>query len=175
MRELVGDLLEYSRVGSRGRPFAPVDLNRVMDVVLETIKGSVRESGAEVRVDQLPTVMADRTQIVQVMQNLLTNAIKFNDSAPPRITVTAAPAPEEWIISVQDNGIGIDPKHAERIFQMCQRLHTRDEYPGTGIGLAIVRKVVERHGGRIWMESEVGKGTTFRFTLLNLGPTPPST
>ncbi|MDW5563024.1 MAG: PAS domain S-box protein [Methanomassiliicoccus sp.] len=165
MRDLVNDLLAYSRVDMATKPYARVDLNEVMGEVVEHLREAIASNGAEVAVERLPTVWADRTQMGQVLQNLVSNAIKFHGAAPPRVQVFAYLRGEEWVMGVRDNGIGIDPKYAEKLFNMFQRLHTHDEYPGTGIGLAISRKIVERHGGRIWFESEPGKGSTFFFSI----------
>ena len=115
--------------------------------------------------DELPTVMGDRSQLVQLMQNLIGNALKYRDNAPPRVHVSAVHNGNEWVISVRDNGIGIQPKNYEKIFEVFQRLHNQQEYPGSGIGLAVCRRVVHRHGGRIWVESEPGHGSTFYFTI----------
>ena len=126
---------------------------------------ATEEADAVVTHDQLPTAMADKLQMVQLFQNLIGNAIKFRGKDVPRVHVSAKQEGELWVFSVRDNGIGIDPQFHDRIFTIFQRLHGRDEYPGTGIGLAVSKKIVERHGGRIWLESELGKGTTFFFTV----------
>jgi PAS domain S-box-containing protein len=167
MHQLINDILVFSRVATRGQPFAPVDTRAVFDRALSSLGAAIRESGAEITHGELPTVQGDEGQIVQLFQNLIGNAIKYRkNQEPPRIRVAAALAgPDAWRFSVQDNGIGFDPKFAERIFQIFQRLHTESEYSGTGIGLAICRKIVERHGGRIWVESAPGNGSTFYFTL----------
>jgi PAS domain S-box-containing protein len=165
MQSLISDLLAYSRVGSRGDTPERTDLNAVFATTLEALGPAIDESGAEVTSDPLPTVAADAVQIGQVLQNLVANAVKFRGEASPRVQVAASRAGGEWTISVQDNGIGLAPEYAPRIFVIFQRLHTRAEYPGTGIGLAICKKIVERHGGRIWVESEPGHGSTFFFTL----------
>ncbi len=165
MQQLINDLLAYSRVGTRGKPPAPTDLEDVISKAMANLKMAIVESGAVVTHDRLPTVLADETQMVQLMQNLLGNAIKFKGLDAPRIHVSARAKGEEWILSVHDNGIGIDPQFHERIFVLFQRLHGRNEYPGTGIGLTVSKKIVERHGGRIWLESCAGAGTTFYFSL----------
>ncbi|MDW5561747.1 MAG: PAS domain-containing protein [Methanomassiliicoccus sp.] len=165
MKQLIEDLLTYSRVETRGKEFSPVDMNKVAQLVLSELKLSIIEAEAKVQVDPLPTVMADRTQMSQLISNMISNAIKFRSSEPPRITLSARPQGGEWTFEVKDNGIGIDPRYHEYVFKMFHRLHTREEYPGTGIGLAIARKIVERHGGRMGVESEPGKGSTFFFTL----------
>jgi PAS domain S-box-containing protein len=171
MQALIDDLLALSRVGTHGRPFGAVDVGAVLDRALATLRGPIAAAGAVVRTGRLPTVLGDAGQLEQLFQNLVGNAVKF--AAPgraPEVWVGATrevgPGPvAEWAFAVRDNGIGFDMRHADRVFAMFQRLHTRDEYPGTGIGLAICRKIVERHGGRIWVESEPGLGTTFSFTL----------
>jgi light-regulated signal transduction histidine kinase (bacteriophytochrome) len=129
------------------------------------LQQSIEESGASVSIAILPTVHADATQLIQLFQNLIGNALKYRHESAPEVHVDARPADEAWLFSVQDNGIGIEPQYFERIFQMFQRLHTREEYSGTGIGLAICRRIVERHGGRIWVESQPGRGSTFLFAI----------
>jgi PAS domain S-box-containing protein len=171
MRQLIDDLLLYSRIDSRGSKLVPVDMNRVAWTVENNLHVSILEAKGEVVFDSLPTVMADEQQMVQVLQNLIGNAIKYHSTEPPRVEVFVRPNGQEWIFSVRDNGIGIDPQYHDKLFKMFQRLHTKDEYPGTGIGLTISKKIVERHGGRIWVESEVGKGSTFFFSLPERGPT----
>jgi light-regulated signal transduction histidine kinase (bacteriophytochrome) len=133
--------------------------------VLGDLAGAIEDVSARVTHDRLPEVMGDGTQLAQVFQNLISNGIKFRGEDPPHIHVSAYNSGDECVFSVRDNGIGIEPRHYERIFQMFQRLHHRSEYPGTGIGLALCHKIVERHGGRIWLESEMGKGSTFYFTI----------
>ncbi len=165
MKQLIGDLLEFSRVGTRGKKFTPTDCNVAFQQVLQNLQQAVKESGAEVTADALPTVQADGTQIVQVLQNLIGNAIKFHGDRPPVVRVEAQRRQAAWLFSVRDNGIGIDAQFADKVFAIFQRLHTREEYPGSGIGLAVCKKVVERHGGRIWFESLPGQGTTFFFTI----------
>ncbi len=173
MKQLIEDLLAFSRVGTRGQPLAPTDCEAVLAQALANLQARIEETGAEVTHDPLPTALADERQLVQVFQNLISNAIKFRGAAPPRVRVSAESREGDWEFAVRDNGIGMEPRHAERIFEVFKRLHTRDEYPGTGIGLAICKKTVERHGGRIWVESEPGRGSTFRFTLPKAGETPP--
>jgi two-component system, chemotaxis family, sensor kinase Cph1 len=165
MQELIRDLLGYSRVGTKTKEFRPTECAMVLDKALFNLKVAIEESGAEVTCGGLPTVMADAVQLGSLFQNLIGNAIKFHGAEPPKVHISAEKRDGEWLFSVRDNGIGIDPKFSERIFSVFQRLHTTAEYPGTGIGLAICRKIVERHGGRIWIESEPGKGTTFYFTI----------
>ncbi|MBI3329283.1 MAG: hypothetical protein HYZ81_21595 [Nitrospinae bacterium] len=165
MQALIDDLLAYSRVGTRGKPFEPTDCRALVQGVLGDLEVAIRESGAVVTVGSLPTVMADPTQLAQVFQNLLSNALKFRGEQPSVIQISAERTPGTGVFSVRDNGIGIAPEYQERIFGIFQRLHTRREYPGTGIGLAICQKIVERHGGRIWVESAVGQGSIFYFTI----------
>lgn len=165
MQTLIRDLLTYARVGTRGEPLKPTDSKAVVDRILSYLQLTIQETAATVTYAALPTVMADETQLGQVFQNLIGNALKFRGTEPPRIEISARRQGDMWAFSVRDNGIGIDPRQAERIFQIFQRLHTREEYPGTGIGLALCKKIVERHGGQIWVESQPGQGATFRFTL----------
>ncbi len=165
MHTLVNDLLAYSRVGTRGESFMPISLNNVLSAATANLDVAIEESHAVVTHDRLPTVLGDESQLIQLFQNLLGNAIKFRSDVPPIIHVGVEQTKDGWEFSVHDNGIGIDMKYAERIFAVFQRLHAREEYPGTGIGLAVVKKIVERHGGRIWAESEPANGSTFYFTL----------
>jgi PAS domain S-box-containing protein len=169
MQTLIQELLAYSRVGTRGQPFAPTDCQAVAEAAVANLGAAIQESGAVVIRAGLPTVLADATQLTQVFQNLIGNAIKFRRAAPPQIHVGAEREKGAWVFRVRDNGIGIAPEFTERIFVIFQRLHSRDEYPGTGMGLAICKKIVERHGGRIWVESEPGQGSTFYFTLPDRG------
>jgi PAS domain S-box-containing protein len=172
MQGLITDLLALSRVGMRGKPFEPVDCAAALDRALTNLKATIEESGAVVTHGPLPALLADKSQITQLFQNLLGNAIKFRGKEPPRIHVSAERQEEEWSFSVRDEGIGIDPQYTEHIFAIFQRLHAREEYPGTGIGLAICKKVVERHHGRIWAESQPGVGSTFHFTIATGGSAP---
>ncbi|MGH7181418.1 MAG: sensor histidine kinase [Nitrospiraceae bacterium] len=165
MQWLINDLLAYSRVSVQDKVFEEVDCNRVLEEVLSDLRMAIEESLAVVTHAPLPSVMADRLQLGQLFQNLIGNAIKFHGREHPRVYVSAERRPNEWLFSIRDNGVGLDPEYAERIFVIFQRLHTRDEYPGTGIGLAICKKIVERHGGRIWVVSQTGQGATFHFTL----------
>lgn len=165
MQALVNDLLTYSRVGTRGKEPVAVDFEQVLQMVLTNMQARLEESDGQVTHDPLPIVLGDETQLWQVLQNLVGNALKFHGSEPPRVHVSAQEIKGEWRFSVRDNGIGIEPQYANRIFLVFQRLHSRAEYPGTGLGLAIAKKILERHGGRIWMESEPGKGSTFYFSL----------
>lgn len=168
MQRLITDLLAYSRVGTRGKKLEPTDFAAALESALINLKVAIEESGAVVTHDPLPTLRADKSQITQLFQNLIANAVKFHGAEPPCVHVSAKlqdPEGKEWLFSVRDNGIGIEPQYSERIFAVFHRLHTREEYPGTGIGLAICKKTVERHGGRIWVESALGAGTTFHFTI----------
>jgi signal transduction histidine kinase len=165
MQLLIRDLLEYSRTGTRGKVLAMTDCNGVLDATLKNLQAVIEESHARITRDPLPVVMADEIQLGQLFQNLIMNAIKYQDRKPPEIHVGCKQEENRWLFWVRDNGIGIDPAYAERIFVIFQRLHSRQEYPGTGIGLAICKKIVERHGGKIWVKSELGKGSTFYFTI----------
>ena len=166
MQTLINDLLAFSRIGTRGNPFAPVDCEEILQAAKENLEVAIAESGAVITHDPLPALVADQTQLTQLFQNLFSNAIKFRRPAEaPRIHVSAARQDGAWRFSVRDNGIGIDPQYFDRIFIIFQRLHGREEYSGTGIGLAICKKIVERHGGRMWVESEPGTGSTFHFTI----------
>jgi PAS domain S-box-containing protein len=165
MKQLIEDLLAYSRVGTRGRDFKPVKLEAVIARARTNLRAAMEESGAQLTHDALPEVEADEPQLVQLMQNLVGNAIKFRAAASPQIHVSAVERENEYEIAVKDNGIGIEPQYFERIFMVFQRLHDKGQYPGTGIGLAICKKVVDRHGGRIWLDSAPGRGSSFHFTL----------
>lgn len=165
MQQLIADLLEYSRVGRRGRPLEPTDLEAVLTETLRGLQPVIEESGASITHDPLPVVHADRIQLVQVLQNLLSNAIKFRGARRPEIRVSASKEDGLWRLAVEDNGIGIEQQYWDQIFVIFQRLHPRQRFTGTGIGLAICKKIVERHGGRIWLESQPGQGSTFYFTL----------
>ena len=165
MQMLINDLLHYSRVGTRGKEFVITEFDAVLNKTLGDLKKAVEESGAKVNISPLPSLMVDGGQIGQLFQNLISNAIKFRGSEPPQIHISAEKNKNEWIFSVRDNGIGIDSQYSNRIFEIFQRLHNKEEYPGSGIGLAICKKIVERHGGNIWIESEPAKGTIFYFTI----------
>jgi light-regulated signal transduction histidine kinase (bacteriophytochrome) len=165
MQALVNDLLLYSRVTTRGMEFALTDTNDVLQEALANLDVAVAESNACVTHDLLPTAYGDTKQLARLFQNLIGNAIKYRGEAPPEVHVSVLKKGDEWVFSVRDNGIGIAPEYAERIFVIFQRLHTREEYGGTGIGLSVCKKIVERHGGRIWVESEEGCGATFYFSL----------
>lgn len=165
MQHLIQDLLSYSRLTTRGKALHFIQAVVACNSAIENLHASIKESNAQVNVGPLPGVLADATQLTQLFQNLIGNAIKYRNERRPEIYVAARRNGNEWTFSVQDNGIGIEPQYCERIFQMFQRLHTRKEYTGTGIGLAVCRKIVERHGGRIWVESQPGHGSTFLFTI----------
>jgi light-regulated signal transduction histidine kinase (bacteriophytochrome) len=165
MHQLVNSLLEYSRTTTRAIAFDAVDTGVVLSGVLENMAHTILEFGATVTHEQLPVVRGDAQQISQVFQNLIENAVKFRSADPPRIHVSAEVSGDMWKFSVKDNGIGIEPQYLDKIFVIFQRLHGQEQYPGTGIGLAIVKRIIERHGGDIWVESEPGKGSTFFFTL----------
>jgi|GEM_PF-1648081 len=174
MQRLINDLLAYSRVGTKGKELKPTDCQAVLNRAINNLQGAIADNGATVTHESLPTVMGDEVQLGQLFQNLIGNAIKFHGEAPPEVHIQARideNDAEKWLFTVRDNGIGIDPQYGERIFVIFQRLHSKTDYPGTGIGLAICKKIVERHGGSIWIESTVGQGTTFFFTLL-AAPTP---
>ena len=170
MEQLIQDLLTYSRVSVTDKEFQPVDCQAAFTLALINLKTAIEESGAIVTRGPLPTVLGDHTQLAQLFQNLIGNAVKYRSATPPAVHVSATRRTvpddsDEWLFSVRDNGIGIDAQYAERIFVIFQRLHGREQYPGTGVGLAICKKIVERHGGRIWVESRLGQGSTFYFTL----------
>lgn len=165
MQTLINDLLAYSRVGTRGRELSLTDSGAALQQALANLRTSIDEAGAQITNGDLPTVRADEMQLVQLLQNLIGNAIKFRGESPPAIHVDARREEDRWRFAVSDNGIGIGPQFKDRIFLIFQRLHTREHYPGTGIGLAICKKIVDRHGGRIWVESRAGQGATFYFTL----------
>ena len=165
MQKLIDDLLEYSRVSSRGQKFEVCDCNRILEEVMANLQGVIHKNKASLSYSLMPVVMGDNSQLVQLFQNLISNAIKYHGDEPPVIEITSLNQNEYWLFAVRDNGIGIDPKYFSRIFQIFQRLHTQEAYSGTGIGLAICQKILARHGGKIWVESELGQGATFYFTL----------
>ncbi|HWT83276.1 MAG TPA: ATP-binding protein, partial [Candidatus Methylomirabilis sp.] len=165
MQRLIQDLLAYSRVTKRGADLAPTDAQAALREALTNLQTAIHEGGAVVTYDALPMVLADATQLTQVFQNLVGNAIKFHGDAPPRVRVSATLDGDDWVFAVADNGIGIDPQYFDRIFVIFQRLHPRERYPGTGIGLPLCQRIVQRHGGRLWVESTPGQGATFYFTL----------
>lgn len=174
MQLLIKNLLDYARVGTRGKEFRPIDMNAAVDIALANLKSAIQESGANIEVAELPTIRGDRTQLAQLFQNLIGNAIKFRGSDSPRIRVEAERKEDEWLFAVRDNGIGIDAAHAERIFLIFQRLHGRKQFSGTGIGLAICERIVKRHGGRIWVEPNTDHGSVFYFTMDAREPDPDS-
>jgi light-regulated signal transduction histidine kinase (bacteriophytochrome) len=165
MQQLINDLLIYSRVSTRSKPLETADSHALLGEAIRNLGSAIDESQAIITTEDLPAVLVDPAQLVLVFQNLLSNAIKFRGEDSPRVHVSARDTGREWVFAVSDNGIGIDPQYADRIFVIFQRLHTRLEYPGTGIGLAVCKRIVERHGGRIWFESELGKGSSFFFSL----------
>ena len=165
MLALINDLLAYSRLGRETSPFETVSCDENVTAALQNLRTAIEESGAQVEVSPMPEVYGNAGQITQLFQNLIANAIKFRGGQPPVIKVSAQKSDGEWLFSVADNGIGIQPRYLERIFVIFQRLHTAQKYPGTGIGLSICKKIVENHGGRIWVESNVGEGSVFHFTL----------
>lgn len=171
MRTLINDLLAYSRIGTRGHPFELTSCNAAITHAIANLKVAIEESAAVVTYQDLPTLQADPTQLIQLFQNLISNAIKFRSEVSPQIRIAANRQADAWLFSVQDNGIGIDSQYAERIFVIFQRLNNRVDYAGTGIGLAVCKKIVERHGGKIWVQSELGKGATFYFTVPEGGKT----
>jgi signal transduction histidine kinase len=165
MRELINGQIAYARIGRHGKTFMPTDCSAVVDGVIRGLKSTIEELNATVTRGDLPSIPADANQIVQLFHHLIDNALKFRGADPLEVHIDAQKDSDQWMFAVRDNGIGIAPQYSERIFQIFQRLHKGEEYPGTGIGLAICKKIVERHGGRIWVESEPGKGSTFYFTL----------
>ena len=170
MSQLIQDLLAYSRVGTHGKQPEPTPCGRSLENALTNLQTSISKQNAKITYDPLPVVMADAAQLTQLFQNLIGNAVKFrHDDVPPEIHVGAERQSDQWVLWVKDNGIGIPPDQYERIFEVFERLHGQKKYPGSGVGLAICRKIVERHGGRIWVESSVGEGTTFYFTLPDAG------
>lgn len=165
MQTLIDDLLEYSRVGRSQKPFQPIDCNQVLEQAIANLQAVIGETKAVINYSELPVVTGDISQLIQLFQNLLGNAIKYRKAASPVVRITVCKHENKWLFSVSDNGIGIAEQHQERIFQIFKRLHTQREYSGTGIGLAICQKIVERHGGSIWVESEPGQGSIFHFTI----------
>jgi signal transduction histidine kinase len=169
MQRLIDDLLSYARVGSRGGEFKPADAEAALTAAVANLRVGIEEAGAVITHDPLPTVRSDPSQLVQLLQNLIANAVKFRGAESPRIHVGAEREAGQWRFRVHDNGIGVEQQFRERIFEIFQRLHPRSAYPGTGIGLAICKRIVERHGGRIWVESTPGRGSTFFFTIPDAG------
>ncbi|MDD5208735.1 MAG: PAS domain S-box protein [Elusimicrobiales bacterium] len=172
MQKMLEDLMYYLREGANPEELQEVDLDKVMGQVLFLLKSSIEETKASVTCARLPVVIANKSQMMHLMQNLVGNAIKFRRDEPPRVSVTCEAAQGEYIFKVSDNGIGVDPKFSERVFKIFQRLHSREEYPGTGVGLALCKKIVENHGGRIWLESAPGKGTAIYFSVARRSPVP---
>jgi light-regulated signal transduction histidine kinase (bacteriophytochrome) len=165
MQALINDLLEFSRVDRHGKPFEDVDMQDAVETAIKSLAKTIQENNATISHENLPTVRADSSQMTRLFQNLIGNAIKFRSEHKPKIHISANNLDGTCHFSVRDNGIGIEPQYFERIFVIFQRLHTRTEYPGTGIGLSLCKKIVERHGGQIWVKSESGAGTTFHFTI----------
>lgn len=165
MQKMINDLLIYSRVTTRGKEFEFIDMDEILDKVLKNLEVSINENNTQISYEKLPKIKADPSQISQIFQNLIGNSIRFKRQENPVININSHENEDEWIFTVQDNGIGIDPEYSEKIFEVFKRLHGKDKYPGTGIGLAIAKKIVERHGGSIWVESELNKGSKFIFTI----------
>ncbi len=158
MQELINDLLFYTRVGRQQGRLKPTDMNTALIRALENLSQTIKETNATITSCHLPTVLAERSQMMQIFQNLIGNALKFRGEEPPTINIVAERVGSEWVFSIEDNGIGIDPQYHLKIFQIFQRLHSQEDYPGTGMGLPITKRIVERHNGRIWVESEIGNG-----------------
>ena len=171
LSELVDNLLDYSRTGQEERPLESVDLEGVMEQVLTHLASTIRQHCARFQLDPMPTVQGDKVSLVQLFQNLIGNAMKFRGEDAPVVSISAAPTDHTWRISVHDNGIGIDPAFHKEIFAPLRRLHRPGRYEGHGLGLAICRKTIDRHRGRIWVDSTPGQGTTFSFTLPGAKPT----
>jgi PAS domain S-box-containing protein len=169
MQHLINDLLEYSRVETRGKHFDDTDTASILGRVISSLQVAIEESEAKISYNGLPTLKADASQLAQLFQNLIGNAIKFRGKRPLEIEIISKHVGEEWHFTVKDNGIGIEERYYDRIFQIFQRLHSREEYPGTGIGLAVCKRIVERHGGNIWVESKLGLGSAFHFTIPETG------
>lgn len=171
MKDLIDDLLAFSRLKTKAEPFELVNMETTLNIVLSNLERTITETKAQVTHDTLPDVMGDPSQIIQLLQNLISNALKFHDDHPPQINISVEAVDDMWKIGISDKGIGIPEQHHEKIFEVFRRLHTLEEYPGTGIGLAICKRIVARHNGRIWLKSEIGKGTTFYFTIPRIGKT----
>ena len=165
MNILIKDLLSYSRITTQANPLEWLDLEPILNDAVFNLQEAIKESGAIITYDPLPTLKVDRTQFLQLFQNFLSNAIKFRGEDPPKIHIGVKRLSNKWVFSIKDNGIGIDPKYHDRLYNIFYRLHTKEEYPGTGIGLPICKKIVQRYGGEVWVESDLGKGSTFYFTI----------
>ena len=165
LQVLVRGLLTFARIGTGRTVVAPVDMNVPLDVALDNLKLTIAEKEAMIIRDPMPVVSGDAVLLAQLFQNLISNSLKFCTEPTPRIHFSAKPSGDDWIFSIEDNGIGIEPQFLDRIFAIFQRLHSHADFPGTGIGLALCKKIVDRHGGRIWVTSEAGKGSTFSFSL----------
>lgn len=166
MQCLIQDLLLYSRLSRVNHPHQTIDLNTVLQAALLNLHGSVQAANASISYDQLPTITGDNAQLLQLFQHLIANAVKFQGEHPPRVHIASSQQDANWRIAVSDNGIGIEPQYFDKIFLIFQRLHSREQYPGTGMGLALCKKIIDNHGGRIWLESTPGKGSTFYFSLV---------
>ncbi|WP_306438842.1 sensor histidine kinase [Natronococcus pandeyae] len=165
MKEMIDGLLEYSRVETQGEAFEPIDLDEILADACQNLEIQIDERDAVIDSEELPRVEGDASQLRQVFQNLISNAIEYSGDAPPQVDISAERDGEEWIISVRDSGLGIPPEEQDRIFEVFERLHSHEESSGTGIGLALCNRIIERHNGEIWVESDPGEGTTFSFTL----------
>jgi len=165
MNTLIKDLLRYSRIATYAKPLEWNDLSDILNDALFNLSESIKESGAIITHDDLPTLKVDKTQFIQLFQNFINNAIKFRREVPPEIHIGAKKISIGWLFSIRDNGIGIESQYFDRLYNIFYRLHTKEEYPGTGIGLPICKKIVQRYGGQVWVESELGKGSTFYFTI----------
>jgi light-regulated signal transduction histidine kinase (bacteriophytochrome) len=166
MHDLINDLLEFSRVTTKGKKFEDVNMEEPLENALTNLKLSIEENNvAIVPKNSLPTINGDYSQMTQLFQNIIGNAIKYRSSDPPQIHISVTNEANNWLFSIKDNGLGIDPKYADNVFKIFRRLHSNSEYEGTGVGLAITKRIVERHNGQIWVESEPGNGSTFYFTL----------
>ncbi len=165
MKDLIDDLLAFSRLNTQAKEFEPVLMDVALSDVLNNLKTSISYNKAQITYDKLPAVNGDPSQMNQLLQNLIANAIKFCGDEPPQISISSQDLGDQWLFCVEDKGIGIQPQYQEQIFSIFKRLHTREEYEGTGIGLAICKRIVERHNGKIWVESEFGKGSNFYFKL----------
>ena len=169
MRTLINDLLEYSRVNVQEKPLESVSCDDALELAIRSLNQAIVRNGADIQTSPLPVVIGDESQLHRLFQNLLSNALKFRGDKSPVIRVWAELQGDEWVFAVKDNGIGIAPEYREKVFGMFSRLHSRAQYEGTGVGLALCSKIAQRHGGRIWVESDVGKGATFRFNIPVVG------